>query len=178
MNLVDLIMSRHSYRGTYKAEPVPREHLCTIMEAGLSAPSGCNKQTTSLIGVDDPAVIEKMRAVMDLPVAPTAPAYIVVMTQHIEAKPGRYYSEQDYAAAIENMLLAIVALGYQSCWYEGAMREPNRNGIEIAKVLGVPEDYRIVCLLPVGIAADAVTVREKKPFEQRAWFNGFPNEMK
>lgn len=178
MNYVEFINSRHSYRGPYKPTPVPREHLTAIMQAGLNAPSGCNKQTTSLIGVDDPAVIARMREVMDLPVAPTAPAYIVVMTQHIEAKPGRYYSEQDYAAAIENMLLAIVGLGYQSCWYEGAMREPNRNGVEIAKVLGVPDDYRIVCLLPVGVAAEEPAIREKKPFEQRAWFNGFPKETK
>ena len=178
MNFIDLINSRHSYRGAYKPDPVPREHLLAIMQTGLNAPSGCNKQTTSLIGVDDPEVLARMRAAMDYPVALTAPAYIVVMTQHIEAKPGRYYSEQDYAAAIENMLLACVALGYESCWLEGAMREPNRNGVEIAKVLGVPDDYRVVCLLPVGVAAEQVLVREKKPFEQRAWLNGFPEKMK
>ena len=174
MNYVEFINSRHSYRGPYKPTPVPREHLTAIMQAGLNAPSGCNKQTTSLIGVDDPAVIARMREVMDLPVAPTAPAYIVVMTQHIEAKPGRYYSEQDYAAAIENMLLAMVALGYQSCWYEGQVTDEAGIGHQMAQVLGVPDDYELVCFLPVGVAKTVPVSPKKKPFDERAWFNAFP----
>lgn len=49
MNTIETIYNRCSYRGTYKDTLVPREHLTKIMEAGLAAPSGCNKQTTSLI---------------------------------------------------------------------------------------------------------------------------------
>ena len=52
--LIKLILSRRSYRGTFSPDPVPREDLEKIMEAGLAAPSGCNKQTTSLIAADDP----------------------------------------------------------------------------------------------------------------------------
>ncbi|MBO7348634.1 MAG: nitroreductase family protein, partial [Spirochaetales bacterium] len=55
-DLIELILKRHSYRGKYKPTPVPKEDLKLIMEAGLAAPSGCNKQTTSLIAVDDPEV--------------------------------------------------------------------------------------------------------------------------
>jgi|GEM_PF-2879220 Nitroreductase len=54
MNVFEAINSRRSYRGKFKDTPVPREDLVKIMEAGLAAPSGCNKQTTSLIAVDDP----------------------------------------------------------------------------------------------------------------------------
>ena len=39
----ELILARHSYRGKYRPDPVPREDLTAIMEAGLAAPSGCNK---------------------------------------------------------------------------------------------------------------------------------------
>lgn len=53
MNTIDTIINRHSYRGGYKQEKIPRKDLMKIVEAGLSAPSGCNKQTTSLIVVDD-----------------------------------------------------------------------------------------------------------------------------
>ncbi|MEE3417441.1 MAG: nitroreductase family protein [Prevotella sp.] len=53
MSVIEIIKNRHSYRGVYKDDKVPREDLVTIMEAGLAAPSGCNKQTTSLICVDD-----------------------------------------------------------------------------------------------------------------------------
>ncbi len=45
MNVMDAIQSRHSYRGKYKNTPVPRKDLIRIMQSGLAAPSGCNKQT-------------------------------------------------------------------------------------------------------------------------------------
>ena len=61
MNALEAIQKRHSYRGKYKPDPVPRADLITIMQAGLTAPSGCNKQTTSLIAVDDPAVMKRRR---------------------------------------------------------------------------------------------------------------------
>ena len=47
--LPEQIMTRRSYRGKYRPDRVSREDLKTILEAGLAAPSGCNKQTTSLI---------------------------------------------------------------------------------------------------------------------------------
>ena len=176
MTTIEAISARHSYRGKYLPTPVPREHLTAILQAGLDAPSGCNKQTTSLIAVDDPEILAKLRAVIDPPVAETAPAWICVLTQRIIAYRDRCFAVQDYSAAIQNMLLAIVALGYQSCWYEGHITDVDRIGDKMARILGVPEDYELVCLLPVGVAADPVTGPTKKPFGERAWFNGFGKE--
>ena len=105
MNVKEAIRNRHSYRGKYKPVPVPREALVAIMKAGLAAPSGCNKQTTSLIAVDDPEVLKKVLSVIDPPVAETAPAVICVLTQRVFAYRDRCFAVQDYSAAIENMLL-------------------------------------------------------------------------
>ena len=173
IKLIELILNRHSYRGKYKPTPVPKGDLELIMQAGLAAPSGCNKQTTSLIAVDDPKMMEKLRAVIDPPISETAPAMICVLTQKIIAYKDRCFSIQDYSAAIENMLLAINALGYQSCWYEGHVTDEDRIGYKMAKILGVPDEYDLVCVLPVGIAETEPKGPKKKPFEERAWFNGF-----
>ena len=174
MNVMNAILSRHSYRGKYKPIPVPREDLLTIMKAGLAAPSGCNKQTTSLIAVDDPIVLKRLFAAIDPPVAETAPAVICVLTQRIFAYRDRCFAVQDYSAAIENMLLAITELGYQSCWYEGHITDEDRIGYRIAQILGVPDDYELVCILPVGIAETEPAAPQKKSFEERAWFNSYP----
>ena len=171
---LDLLLRRRSYRGKYMPVPVPREDLKTIMDAGLAAPSGCNKQTTSLIAVDDPAVLEKLHQVIDPPAGATAPAMICVLTQRIFAYRDRCFSVQDYSAAIENMLLAAVALGYQSCWFEGHITDEDRIGRKMADLLGVPDDYDLVCFLPVGIAESEPGAPRKKSFDERAWFNGFP----
>lgn len=176
MNTMEAIFARTSYRGPYTAAPVPREDLKVILEAGLAAPSGCNKQTTSLIAVDDPEVLKKLHTVIDLENAKTAPAWICVLSERIVAYRDKCFAVQDYSAAIQNMLLAIVALGYETCWYEGHITDADRIGRQMADILGVPQEMDLVCLLPVGIAAQETTRREKKPFEERAWFNGYPQK--
>ena len=71
------------------------------------------------------------------------------------------------------MLLAIVELGYQSCWYEGHITDDDRICDKMAEILGVPDGYELVCFLPVGIAEEEVKAPKKKPFSERAWFNSF-----
>ena len=171
--LFQVISDRASYRGKYKDIKVPREHLRAIMEAGLAAPSGCNKQTTSLLCVDEPELLRGLLAISDPPICVTAPAVICVLTKRICAYRDKCFAVQDYSAAIQNMLLAIKALGYESCWYEGHITDVDRIGDRMARILGVPEEYELVCLLPVGVAADEVHGPKKLPFEERAWFNGF-----
>lgn len=173
MTVFEAIQARHSYRGPYEDTPVPREALEKIMQAGLAAPSGCNQQTTSLIGVDDPQVLGKLYEVLAPVTSKPAPAMICVLTQRISSYRGRCYAVQDYAAAIENMLLTIVGLGYQSCWYEGQVTDEEGLGRQMARILGVPDAYELVCFLPVGVAKKEVRWPQKKPFAQRAWFNGF-----
>ena len=178
MKTLDAIRARCSYRGAYQPTPVPRENLRRILEAGLAAPSGCNKQTVSLIAVDDPEILRRLNAIIDPPVGrtDTAPAMICVLTRPIIAYRDRCYAVQDYAAAIENMLLAIVELGYQSCWIEGHVTDADHLGRKMADVLGVPEEYELVCYLPVGVAAEeARCTAKKQAFESRAWFNTFGN---
>ena len=170
---IDTISVRHSYRGQFSSDPVPREDLMAIANAGINAPSGCNKQTTDLVVVDDPATLDSIKAVIDPPVAQTAPAFIVVLTRRINAYRDRCFAIQDYSAAIENMLLAIVELGYQSCWYEGHITDDDRICDKIASVLGVPEGYDVVCLLPVGKALDDFHAPSKKSFGERVKFNRF-----
>lgn len=173
MNVIDAIKNRHSYRGKFTDEPVPREDLREIMEAGLAAPSGCNKQTTSLIAVDDRKILDKIKAVIDPPVGETACAAICVLTERINAYRDKCFAVQDYSAAIENMLLAIGELGYQSCWYEGHITDDDRICDRIAEILNVPKHIELVCYLPIGKAAEPVSAPKKKRFEERAWFNQY-----
>lgn len=173
MDVLNAVHTRHSYRGRYKNIPVPREDLREIMAAGLAAPSGCNKQTTSLIAVDDPEILGRLHAVIDPPVGETAPAAICVLTQRVNAYRDRCFAVQDYAAAIQNMLLAVVALGYQSCWYEGHITDDDRINEKMAAILNVPDGYELVCFLPVGVAENEPVPPKKKPFEERARFNSF-----
>jgi len=177
MTVLEAINYRTRYRGNYESAEIPRDDLIKIMQAGLAAPFGCNKQTTSLIAVDAPELLSELREIITglrRPTkAETAPAIICVLTQKICAVQDRYVNVQDYAAAIENMLLAIVSLGYQSCWIEGDITDTDALGRKMTDILGVPIDYELVCILPVGVAMESIKNVNKKSFEERTWFNGF-----
>lgn len=171
MNTLDAIKYRTSYRGAYKNELVPREDLQIIMEAGLAAPSGCNGQTTSIVAVDVPELLEKIRPIIKR-VGKDAPAMIFVLTERKATYHGNVYNVQDYAAAIQNMLLEIVELGYESCWVEGYMTDAKDGvGKQIAEILEIDPKYELVCYLPVGKAAEDIKRVQKKEFCKRAWFN-------
>lgn len=168
---LETIFSRSSYRGAFEGTPVPREDLTAILKAGIAAPSGCNRQTTFFVAVDDEALLSALKQIFPKPSCQSAPAWILVFTQEIEGVDGHCYHVQDYGAAMENMLLAIKSLGYETCWYEGNVRNCAK---EIADLAGAPAECRLVCVLPVGVPADPLPEKKvKKAFEERAWFNGF-----
>jgi nitroreductase len=69
---------------------------------------------------------------------------------------------QSVAAAIENMLLAIHALGYGSCWMTGPLVA--QEGFE--KLLGFGKEKFIAALLPVGVPDEDPPTRNRKPLEE------------
>lgn len=178
MELFEAIESRFSYRGAFKDEKVPREHLRAIVQAGLAAPSGKNMQTPSFVIADDPDLLNGIRnAVGGNKPMQSCPALICCI---IDKDPeavyhGHSFQIEDCAAATENMLLAVTALGYRSVWLDGMLRLESR-AERIGEILGIPESKKVQILLPVGAPAEEYPRRGKKPFHERAWFNGWPNE--
>ena len=172
MDLFDAIEGRYSYRGAFTDAPVPREDLARIVGAGLKAPSGCNAQTTTFVIVDDAALLAEIRKIHTMQAVQEAKAVIACVTS-AEPKPvykDLHFEVEDCSAAVENMLLAVSALGYATVWIDGALRSEGR-AERLGKLLGVPADRTVRVILPVGVPADEGPRKEKKPFEERAWFN-------
>ena len=178
MDILEVIKNRTSYRGKYQNTPVPKDDLIKILEAGAAAPSGCNKQTTSFIAVDDEKLLGELKSLIVPPIAETAPCFILVLTQKIYAYRDKCFNVQDYSAAIENMLLAVKALGYASCWYEGHITDDDDIAGKLAEHMGIPDEYKIVCILPVGKADEEITLISKKQLESMVWFNSFGADKK
>jgi nitroreductase len=172
MDVFTAIKKRHSYRGDFLEKPVPRETLTAVVTAGLQAPSGYNAQTTEFVIVDDPHLLAELRTIVSASALQTAPAAIVVLMRHEEPRNGLYFGVEDYAAAVENVLLAVTASGLATVWIDGALRRENRTS-RIADLLDVADDREVRVLLPVGYPREAGAQKEKLRFDQRAWFNGF-----
>jgi len=173
MELFEAIRERYSYRGPFRADPVPREDLKQIVEAGLMAPSGCNAQTTEFVIVDDPELVKEIGGMHPGNKALQQAGALIACL--IDRDPeaiyeGMSFQVEDCAAAVENILLAITALGYGSVWVDGWLRREGR-AEKIGSLLGVPDSKVVRILLPVGIPVKPGARAKKKPFNERAWFN-------
>lgn len=172
METLQAIKQRKSYRGRFKPDPVPREDLKELIEAGFLAPSGCNMQTTKFIGVDDPVLVKELAEIYDYEWAKSAPAAIVLLTKYTTAPNGETYYIQDFAAAAENILLAATAKGYATTWIEGQLHKDGKDR-KMAELLGAPADLNVAVYLPIGIPDSTAPAPAKQAFEERAWFNGY-----
>jgi len=61
------------------------------------------------------------------------------------------------------MLLAVTALGYASLWVEGQVLRQEDYG---KGVLGVPDDRRLLAILPIGAPAAPPSQADKKPLAE------------
>ncbi len=71
---------------------------------------------------------------------------------------------QSVSAAIQNMLLAVHALGYGSCWMTGPLVAQEA----FEKLLGYDKDKFIAALLPIGVPDENPPARSRKPLEEVA----------
>jgi nitroreductase len=153
MDALEAIRKRRSVR-KYTGDPIPREDLETIIDAGRLAASGNNRQPWDFIVVTEREMIDRLKVASAW--MEEAGAIVAVVMD-----PDSRWWLEDGAAAVENILIASTALGYGSCWLEGYTLPREQ---EFKQLLGVPEEKRLLTLVPIGVPAEWPT-REKKPLE-------------
>ena len=172
MDVFKAIEKRHSYRGPFKDGKLPRKDLEKIVTAGLRAPSGYNAQTTSFVVVDERDVLARMAEIMGAERIAQSPAAVVVFMNRDDGGKDFYFGVENYSAAVENILLAATSLGYAAVWIDGALKRDNR-ARRIGEALGAPETQEVRAVLPIGVPAEQWMQKEKKAFDECAWFNRF-----
>ena len=166
MELFESIRNRRSVRA-FKPDPISEELLNKILEAAQWAPSAGNCQARDFIIVKDPEMKKELcAAALYQYFIEEAPVNVVVCAN--EERSARRYSNRgrmlycllDAAAAIQNMLLAVHALGLGACWIS-AFRDK-----EVAEVLNLPEWLRPVAIIPVGYPAEKPWPTPRIPLEE------------
>jgi nitroreductase len=154
MNALEAIRKRRSVR-KYTGEPIPREDLKKIVDAGRLAATGSNRQPWDFIVVTEREMIERLKVAAQW--MEKAAAIIAVVMD-----PSSRWWVEDGSAAVENMLIASTALGYGSCWLEGYTLPREE---EFKELLGVPKEKRLLTLIPIGVPVEWPT-KEKRPLEE------------
>lgn len=149
--VIETIMARRSIR-QYTGEPVKRETLQTILECGINAPSGMNRQSWEVRVMDNPEIIGKLKGHM-VQANPETSAQAVegsfrgAPTLVIIANASDYdFSAIDCGLLSENIMLSAWSLGVGSVCLGSPIRYINKSA-EALQMLGFSEGYNpIICI--------------------------------
>ncbi|MCL2571419.1 MAG: nitroreductase family protein [Defluviitaleaceae bacterium] len=173
MNLFEAIETRYSHKELFLPEPVPMTHLEQIAKAGITAPSGNNRQTVRLIILPNKEAIKPLNALTPHGGLGSTSAAIAVFTDTTLTPDGHMnFDKENYSAAMQNMLLAATALGYSSLWLDYIYFNPE-NEKAAKELLGIPEACRLWALVPIGKPDGLGSRREKLPYEERVFYGNY-----
>jgi nitroreductase len=166
---MDAIFRRRSIR-SYTPEAVPREVLRTLVKAGMSAPSANNEQPWHFVVIDDRRVLDEIpRFHPHARMLAEAPAAILVCGDPA-VDGGVGFWVQDCSAAVENILIEIVELGYGGVWLGVHPREERAQ--RLRELLGIPKGIIPFALIAVGRPAEQKPPHDELR-EDRLHFNGW-----
>jgi nitroreductase len=163
MDFFNVILTRASVRA-FKRVQVSDTELIKILDAGRRAPSGYNAQPWEFIIIRDRDILTKLGRIQGC-ISQVDVAIAVVVNESATK-----YWKEDAAAAIENMLLAAVASGYASLWIEGYVLMNESYGKEI---LRVPDNMRLLAILPLGKPLGQPIQGRKKPLGETTYLNNY-----
>ena len=148
--MLELIKTRRSVRA-YQRDMVPRELIDQIVEAGLYAPSGMNRQPVIIIAVSDPKTRDALSrlnaSIMGTDGDPFYGAPVVLVVLADKSIGTHVY---DGSLVMGNLMLAAHAEGVSSCWIHRAKEEfESEEGRQILRDLGIEGDYEGIghCIL-------------------------------
>jgi nitroreductase len=164
METFEAIKKRRSVR-EYTGESIPREDIEKIVDAGRLAATGSNYQPWEFIVITERGMIEQLKVAASW--MEKAGAIIAVVMD-----PTSRWWVEDGAAAVENMLIASTALGYGSCWLEGYTLPREE---EFKELLGIPEEKRLLTLVPIGVPVQWPII-DKKTLEEVLHWEKYPRD--
>jgi nitroreductase len=145
MEVARAIRERRSVR-RYTDRPVERALLAAVLQAGIWAPTGGNKQPWAFIAVTDPRTIHQIRVVSPGMLAEPKALICILSDQRKAAgfRLGPTLALFDCAMAAQNMMLQACELGLGSC----VMRSTNLAAVR--EILQTPEHLQLELLLMLG----------------------------
>jgi len=169
MELMEIISRRESVR-SYEDRPVPEDKLLKVLEAARLAPSASNRQRCKFIVVRD----EKQRKALSLATggqahvaqAPVVIAAVSTMPEYVMRCDVPAYPV-DLAIAVDHMTLAATDEGLGTCWIGAFSQEEART------VLDVPDNYKVVILLPLGFPRPSGRVKTRKSLDEIVCYETF-----
>ena len=161
MELANVVKERYSLR-KYADRAIEEEKLLAILDAGRLAPTAKNQQRCKTVVVRDPELKAQMvEACCGQKFIEKAPAILVICAdEDRQMNCGQSARTVDCCIALTSMMLQAAEFGIQGCWL-GAF-----DAQKVRDVLGIPDDFIVAAVFPLGYAeVDDGIRRKKNPLE-------------
>ena len=162
--MLEVIRKRRSVR-SYLADDVEDEKLRRILKAAMFSPSSRGTRAWELIVVRNDATKSALSEATPYAwFVKNAPAAIVVC---YDTSLGRRFKE-DASICAEHIHLEAVNQGLGSCYVQVADTEGSHGKTEdyVKKLLGVPDGYRVQCIMPIGYPAEELPGHSDSEFDE------------
>ena len=157
MNGSEVIRARRSVRKFKSGVTIPRDHVERMLEAAMMAPSACNTRPWEFYVVESREIMGRLAEIHPYAQMLGSASLAIVVCARPEVQEGKCagYWPLDCGAAVENLLLQAVELGYGTCWCGCWPSERVANAI--AEALGAKSVP--VALISVGAPDEAPAQR-------------------
>jgi len=157
MDALQALKKRRSSR-TFNTQPVARKLIEELVDCARFAPTARNIQPWEFVAVTEKKTLAELGSLADNgSFIRDSNCCIAVF-----AKDTKYYLE-DGCAATQNILIAAANLGLSSCWVAGD-KKPYCDRVK--ELLGVPFDFRLVSLIPLGYSDAEPSLPLKRPLKE------------
>ena len=159
--LFDKLKTRRSIR-KFENKEVEKEKIDIILKSALIAPSSMSRKPLQFIAVTDTELLQKLSLCREPGPRYLAEAPLAIIV--IADKGASDVWVEDASIASTFMQLVAHDLGLGSCWIQVRKRfhtEQETAEDYIKKVMDIPEQYSVQCILAIGYPGE-----EKKPYEE------------
>ncbi len=177
-DVMEIIKGRRSIR-KYQDKDVPEESLSRVLEAVQWSPSWANTQCWEVIVVKDPAIKEKLQgALIKNPATKAMVQAPVVLVLCGKLKSSGYFKDQvttkfgdwfmfDLGIATQSLCLTAYDLGLGTVIV--GLFDHNKT----KEILGVPEDYEVVTMMPLGYPAKDPEAPKRRKISEFTHYDKF-----
>ena len=158
------ILTRASVR-SFTDKTIERSDLEMILDAGVHAPSGMNKQSWRFTVLTTQEKIQGLAKVVREALGRDEgynfykPTALVIMSNDRD----NHLGEADCACALENMFLMANELGIGSCWINQASACCDEEAVRaMLTSFGIPANHKVYGMAALGYAAQPPVVHERK----------------
>lgn len=160
-SLFDLIRKRRSIR-KYKAQPVEKSKVDTILKAALMSPASKRSNPWSFIVVDDKELLTKLSSSKPHGASFLKDAPLAIVVCADKTKSDVWVEDTSIASIIIQMVAMELGLG--SCWIQIRLRD-HESGILaeefVKQALSLPANMSVESIISIGYPDE-----EKLPFDE------------